>query len=152
MKPKHLMVHVIWSLKFHQDQEDTIAGIFLTDTGTIMLMALLALLSSEDISIPMLKKVSMQVEIIKNSRFGKPNFESLEVEVHDLQVVVAHYLLSRGANVLFYLGTIEVKMKEEEKKINVSLKWVRVALLVEVADMGDADVEYELGLNSVSIL
>ncbi|GKD45798.1 DNA-directed RNA polymerase V subunit 1, partial [Tanacetum coccineum] len=50
-----------------------------------------------DISMTMLKKVLRQVEIIKSSRSGKPNFESLEVEVHDLQAAVAQYLQSRGA-------------------------------------------------------
>lgn len=48
---------------------------------------------------PMLKKVLRQVEIIKSSRSGKANFESLEVEVNDLQVAVAQYLQSRGAKV-----------------------------------------------------
>ncbi|GJY57979.1 DNA-directed RNA polymerase V subunit 1 [Tanacetum coccineum] len=50
-----------------------------------------------DISMTMLKKVLRQVEIIKSSRSGKPNFESLEVEVNDLQAAVAQYLQSRGA-------------------------------------------------------
>nr|GEU91763.1 hypothetical protein [Tanacetum cinerariifolium]GEV25821.1 hypothetical protein [Tanacetum cinerariifolium] len=43
MNPKHPMVHVIWSLKFHQDQEETVAGILLTDTGTVMPMPLVSL-------------------------------------------------------------------------------------------------------------
>lgn len=49
---------------------------------------------------PMLRKVLRQVEIIKSSRSGNPNFESLEVEVNDLQLAVAQYLQSRGAKVL----------------------------------------------------
>ncbi|XP_076899712.1 DNA-directed RNA polymerase V subunit 1-like [Bidens hawaiensis] len=53
--------------------------------------------TSSDISMPMLKKVLRQVEIIKSSRSGTPNFESLEVEVNDLQLAVSQYLLSRGA-------------------------------------------------------
>ncbi|KAI3824623.1 hypothetical protein L1987_06087 [Smallanthus sonchifolius] len=53
--------------------------------------------TSSDISMPMLKKVLRQVEIIKSSRSGAPNFESLEVEVNDLQLAVAQYLHSRGA-------------------------------------------------------
>ncbi|KAM0054761.1 putative DNA-directed RNA polymerase [Helianthus debilis subsp. tardiflorus] len=53
--------------------------------------------TSSDISMPMLKKVLRQVEIIKSSRSGTPNFESLEVEVNDLQLAVAQYLQSRGA-------------------------------------------------------
>ncbi|KAL8228775.1 hypothetical protein R6Q57_013675 [Mikania cordata] len=53
--------------------------------------------TSSDISMPMLKKVLRQVEIIKSSRSGAPNFESLEVEVNDLQLAVAQYLQSRGA-------------------------------------------------------
>ncbi|KVH88101.1 Aspartate decarboxylase-like domain-containing protein [Cynara cardunculus var. scolymus] len=52
---------------------------------------------SSDISMTMLKKVLRQVEIIKSSRSGVPNFESLEVEVNDLQAAVAQYLQSRGA-------------------------------------------------------
>lgn len=58
---------------------------------------------------PMLKKVLRQVEIIKSSRSGAPNFESLEVEVNDLQLAVAQYLLSRGAKVLF-LQTFFIKL------------------------------------------
>ncbi|KAI7735196.1 hypothetical protein M8C21_030853, partial [Ambrosia artemisiifolia] len=53
--------------------------------------------TSSDISMPMLKKVLRQVEIIKSSRSGTPNFESLEVEVNDLQLAVTQYLQSRGA-------------------------------------------------------
>nr|XP_043618667.1 DNA-directed RNA polymerase V subunit 1 [Erigeron canadensis] len=53
--------------------------------------------SSSDISMPMLKKVLRQVEIIKSSRSGNPNFESLEFEVTDLQLAVDQYLQSRGA-------------------------------------------------------
>ncbi|PWA83620.1 nuclear RNA polymerase D1B [Artemisia annua] len=52
---------------------------------------------SSDNSMSMLKKVLRQVEIIKSSRSGHPNFESLEVEVNDLQAAVAQYLQSRGA-------------------------------------------------------
>ncbi|GKB21728.1 hypothetical protein Tco_0855651 [Tanacetum coccineum] len=54
------------------------------------------LLLSEDISMTTLKKVSAHVDIIKSSRYGNPNFESLEVEVHDLQVAVAYYHQSNG--------------------------------------------------------
>nr|GEV90078.1 plasma membrane ATPase 1-like [Tanacetum cinerariifolium] len=43
MRPKQLMVHVIWSLKFYQDQEEAVGEIFVTNAGTIMTMALLAL-------------------------------------------------------------------------------------------------------------
>ncbi|KAF5823090.1 putative DNA-directed RNA polymerase [Helianthus annuus] len=53
--------------------------------------------TSSDISMPILKKVLRQVEIIKSSRSGIPNFESLEVEVNDLQLAVSQYLQSRGA-------------------------------------------------------
>lgn len=44
----------------------------------------------------MLKKVLKQVEIIKSSRSGAPNFESHEVEAADLQSAVAQYLEIRG--------------------------------------------------------
>ncbi|KAL0425709.1 UNVERIFIED_CONTAM: DNA-directed RNA polymerase V subunit [Sesamum radiatum] len=54
------------------------------------------LLPSEDYSITLLKKVLRQVEIIKNSRSGKPNFESHEIEANDLQAAVAQYLQFRG--------------------------------------------------------
>ncbi|KAJ0046600.1 hypothetical protein Pint_05268 [Pistacia integerrima] len=51
---------------------------------------------SMDLSITMLKKVLKQVEIIKSSRSGAPNFESHEVEVADLQSAVGQYLEVRG--------------------------------------------------------
>ncbi|XP_059649269.1 DNA-directed RNA polymerase V subunit 1 [Cornus florida] len=51
---------------------------------------------SSDLSTMMLKKVLKQVEIIKNSRSGTPNFESHEVEANDLQAAVAQYLQVRG--------------------------------------------------------
>ncbi|KAL0379812.1 UNVERIFIED_CONTAM: DNA-directed RNA polymerase V subunit, partial [Sesamum angustifolium] len=51
---------------------------------------------STDYSITLLKKVLRQVEIIKNSRSGKPNFESHEIEANDLQAAVAQYLQFRG--------------------------------------------------------
>ncbi|CAL5339826.1 unnamed protein product [Camellia sinensis] len=51
---------------------------------------------SSDLSITMLKKILKQVEIIKSSRSGTPNFESHEVEANDLQAAVAQYLQVRG--------------------------------------------------------
>ncbi|KAL5733955.1 hypothetical protein ACOSP7_031816 [Xanthoceras sorbifolium] len=51
---------------------------------------------SSDLSISMLKKVLKQVEIIKSSRSGTPNFESQEVEANDLQIAVDQYLQVRG--------------------------------------------------------
>ncbi|EEF49563.1 DNA-directed RNA polymerase, putative [Ricinus communis] len=51
---------------------------------------------SSDLSISMLKKVLKQVEIIKSSRSGEPNFESHEVEAVDLQSAVDQYLQVRG--------------------------------------------------------
>ncbi|KAA8519098.1 hypothetical protein F0562_013354 [Nyssa sinensis] len=51
---------------------------------------------SSDLSVTMLKKVLKQVEIIKSSRSGTPNFESHEVEANDLQTAVAQYLQVRG--------------------------------------------------------
>lgn len=44
----------------------------------------------------MLKKVLKQVEIIRSSRSGTPNFESQEVESNDLQLAVGQYLEVRG--------------------------------------------------------
>lgn len=44
----------------------------------------------------MLKKILKQVEIIKGSRSGAPNFESHEVEANDLQLAVDQYLQVRG--------------------------------------------------------
>ncbi|PIA43310.1 hypothetical protein AQUCO_02000611v1 [Aquilegia coerulea] len=52
---------------------------------------------SSDISVTMLRKVLKQVDIIKSSRSGRPNFESHKVEVNDLQSIVAQYLRARGA-------------------------------------------------------
>ncbi|XVE68305.1 hypothetical protein DITRI_Ditri09bG0056900 [Diplodiscus trichospermus] len=51
---------------------------------------------SSDLSTTMLKKVLKQVEVIKSSRSGTPNFESHEVEANDLQSAVEHYLQVRG--------------------------------------------------------
>ncbi|GAV75269.1 RNA_pol_Rpb1_2 domain-containing protein/RNA_pol_Rpb1_3 domain-containing protein/RNA_pol_Rpb1_1 domain-containing protein/RNA_pol_Rpb1_5 domain-containing protein/DUF3223 domain-containing protein [Cephalotus follicularis] len=53
---------------------------------------------SSDLSISMLKKVIKQVEIIKSSRSGTPNFESHEVEANDLQSAVDQYLQVRGTS------------------------------------------------------
>ncbi|CAK9171045.1 unnamed protein product [Ilex paraguariensis] len=53
---------------------------------------------SSDHSITMLKKVLKQVEIIKTSRSGTPNFVSHEVEANDLQAAVAQYLQVRGTS------------------------------------------------------
>lgn len=44
----------------------------------------------------MLKKVLKQVEIIKSSRSGIPNFESHEIEANELQAAIAQYLQVRG--------------------------------------------------------
>uniref|UniRef100_A0A2N9I789 DNA-directed RNA polymerase n=1 Tax=Fagus sylvatica TaxID=28930 RepID=A0A2N9I789_FAGSY len=51
---------------------------------------------SSDPSISMLKKVLRQVEGIKNSRSGEPNFQSHEVEANELQIAVNQYLQVRG--------------------------------------------------------
>ncbi|KAI3445134.1 hypothetical protein Pfo_001799 [Paulownia fortunei] len=53
---------------------------------------------STDYSLTLLKKVLKQVEIIKNSRSGMPNFESHEIEANDLQAAVAQYLQFRGTS------------------------------------------------------
>ncbi|XP_073145356.1 DNA-directed RNA polymerase V subunit 1 isoform X2 [Henckelia pumila] len=52
--------------------------------------------TSTDYSTTLLKKVLKQVEVIKNSRSGMPNFESQEIEANDLQAAVAQYLEFRG--------------------------------------------------------
>lgn len=54
------------------------------------------LIDVQDYSITLLKKVLKQVEIIKNSRSGMPNFESSEIEANDLQAAVVQYLQFRG--------------------------------------------------------
>ncbi|KAM7512415.1 hypothetical protein LguiB_011290 [Lonicera macranthoides] len=51
---------------------------------------------SSDLSISVLKKVLKQVEIIKSSRSGIPNFESHEIEANELQAAIAQYLQVRG--------------------------------------------------------
>ncbi|KAG9151839.1 hypothetical protein Leryth_002107 [Lithospermum erythrorhizon] len=51
---------------------------------------------SSDYSMTLLKKVLRQVDIIKNSRSGIPNFESHKVETDDLQAAVAQYFEFRG--------------------------------------------------------
>lgn len=50
----------------------------------------------KDLSISILRKVLKQVEIIRSSRSGNPNFESHEVEANDLQTIVQQYLEVRG--------------------------------------------------------
>ncbi|GKU91324.1 hypothetical protein SLEP1_g5211 [Rubroshorea leprosula] len=51
---------------------------------------------SSDLSISLLKKVLKQIEVIKTSRSGTPNFEAHEVEANDLQSAVNQYLQVRG--------------------------------------------------------
>ncbi|KAJ8438767.1 hypothetical protein Cgig2_009885 [Carnegiea gigantea] len=51
---------------------------------------------SSDLSASMLKKVLKQIEIIRSSRSGDPNFESHEVEANELQIAVSQYLQVRG--------------------------------------------------------
>ncbi|KAL4367606.1 hypothetical protein GQ457_05G033360 [Hibiscus cannabinus] len=51
---------------------------------------------SSDLSTSMLRKVLKQVEIIKSSRSGTPNFESHEIEANELQSAVEQYLQVRG--------------------------------------------------------
>ncbi|XP_070037883.1 DNA-directed RNA polymerase V subunit 1 isoform X6 [Nicotiana tomentosiformis] len=51
---------------------------------------------SSDHSITMLRKVLRQIDIIKSSRSGIPNFEAHEVEANDLQASVVQYLQFRG--------------------------------------------------------
>lgn len=50
----------------------------------------------QDHSITMLRKVLRQIDIIKSSRSGTPNFEAHEVEANDLQAAVVQYLQFRG--------------------------------------------------------
>lgn len=54
------------------------------------------MLSLQDHSISVLKKVLKQADVIKSSRSGIQNFESTEVEANDLQVAVSQYLEVRG--------------------------------------------------------
>ncbi|CAN4111386.1 unnamed protein product [Withania somnifera] len=51
---------------------------------------------SSDHSITMLRKVLRQIDIIKSSRSGTPNFEAHEVEANDLQATVVQYFQFRG--------------------------------------------------------
>ncbi|KAK9682807.1 hypothetical protein RND81_10G097600 [Saponaria officinalis] len=53
---------------------------------------------SSDLCSSMLKKVLRQIEIIKTSRSGEPNFEAHEVEANDLQIAVSQYLQIRGTS------------------------------------------------------
>ncbi|KAL9233818.1 hypothetical protein vseg_008765 [Gypsophila vaccaria] len=53
---------------------------------------------SSDLCSSMLKKVLRQIEIIKTSRSGEPNFEAHEVEANDLQIAVSQYLHIRGTS------------------------------------------------------
>ncbi|KAJ8774275.1 hypothetical protein K2173_009706 [Erythroxylum novogranatense] len=53
---------------------------------------------SSDLSVSMLKKVLRQIEMIRRSRSGTPNFESHQVEAIDLQSVVNQYLQVRGTS------------------------------------------------------
>ncbi|KAK4783152.1 hypothetical protein SAY86_007526 [Trapa natans] len=60
-----------------------------SDNGSIM---------SSDLSVSVLKKVLKQIEIIRRSRSGTPNFESQEIEANGLQTVVQQYLEVRGTS------------------------------------------------------
>lgn len=51
---------------------------------------------SKDHSLSLLKRVLKQIEVIKNSRSGMPNFESHQIEANDLQISVAQYFEFRG--------------------------------------------------------
>ncbi|TQD81262.1 hypothetical protein C1H46_033194 [Malus baccata] len=51
---------------------------------------------SADPSISMLRKVLKQIEVIRSSRSGIPNFESQIVEANELQAIVDQYLQVRG--------------------------------------------------------
>ncbi|CAM9003103.1 unnamed protein product [Rhodiola kirilowii] len=51
---------------------------------------------SSDQASTLLRKILKQIEMIKNSRSGAPNFESHEVEASDLQLAVEQYLQVRG--------------------------------------------------------
>ncbi|XP_074284698.1 DNA-directed RNA polymerase V subunit 1 [Silene latifolia] len=53
---------------------------------------------SSDLCSSMLKKVLRQIDIIRSSRSGEPNFEAHEVEANDLQIAVSHYLDVRGTS------------------------------------------------------
>lgn len=60
--------------------------------------------SYQDHSSNLLRKILKQVEAIKTSRSGAPNFESHEVEANDLQLAVEQYFQVRGtAKVYSYL-------------------------------------------------
>ncbi|GJV92136.1 hypothetical protein Tco_1539949 [Tanacetum coccineum] len=85
-----------------------------------------------DISVLMVTKVSRQVEIIKNSTSGKPNIESLEVEVHGLQAAACHYLLSRVAKDIFVPMVTKVSRQMEIIKNSTSGKSNFESLEVEV--------------------
>lgn len=62
----------------------------------MVLLILVALCSIQDLCSAMLKKVLRQIEVIRSSRSGEPNFESHEVEANELQVAVSQYLQVRG--------------------------------------------------------
>lgn len=51
---------------------------------------------SSDLSVSMLKKVLKQIEVIKGSRSGEPNFESHKIEANNLQSSIEQYLEVRG--------------------------------------------------------
>ena len=50
----------------------------------------------QDHSLSLLKRALKQIEVIKNSRSGMPNFESHQIEANDLQISVAQYFEFRG--------------------------------------------------------
>lgn len=54
------------------------------------------LIASQDLSVSMLKKVLKQIEVIKGSRSGEPNFESHKIEANNLQSSIEQYLEVRG--------------------------------------------------------
>lgn len=73
------------------------------------------LVDVQDYSTTLLKKVLKQVEVIKNSRSGMPNFESHEIEANDLQAAVAQYLEFRGTGKVLFIFLIILFMRNGQE-------------------------------------
>ncbi|XP_021752923.1 DNA-directed RNA polymerase V subunit 1-like [Chenopodium quinoa] len=77
---------------------------------------------SSDLCSAMMKKVLRQIEVIRSSRSGEPNFESHEVEANDLQVAVSQYLQVRGTGKAAHDGDNRYGVSKEGN--NTSKAWV----------------------------
>lgn len=77
----------------------------------------------------MLRKVLRQIDIIKSSRSGTPNFEAHEVEANDLQAALVQYLQFRGTGkVLSLLLLLKLEFFNNGLTFPICLEWLVILL------------------------